>query len=371
MHKLTDHKRILFLFNTGDVIGGGELSFFDLLANLDKERYEPFIVCPYSGTLVQKLEKNQYSVKIIEMPSIRKLNVFKIISGIKHLSKWIQQNQIKLIHANGSRCALYAVLAAKIAKVPIIWHVRILDKDPWLDPILSKLSNLIIVNSNAVKKRFAKSKKAFSKTVVIYNGIDFKKLYSSSLSIDLRKDLSISSHDPVIGMIGRTDLYKDHETLLYSVKEVIKSIPKTKLLLIGDGEKYSQIKKLSEELNISKSVYFLGVRDNIVDFYKALDVFVLSSKSEGFGRVLVEAMAIKRPVIGTNIGGIPEIIENNVSGILVPKNEPNELAQAILNLIQNPKFAKRLAYQAEKQVHERFCIDTHVKNVQQIYDSII
>ncbi len=364
-------KNILFLFNTGDVVGGGEISFFDLLKNLHTDRFQPWIVCPKKGALVEKLKKSGFKVHLIQMVSIRSLNVFKIFSGIFLLWRYLKKNKIDLIHCNGSRCAIYAVLAAKLARIPVVWHVRIMDRDKWLDWFLVRQASSIVTNSQSVKGRFKPFRRAKNKVRVVYNGFDFEQFNAKSVTRDLRKEFSFSSGIPVIGMTGRMDWYKDYKTFLDAAKLVLDRFPTAQFLLAGSGQREYFLKQYAKSLQIANAVHFLGHQEEIVNTYAALDIFVLSTRSEGFGRVLVEALAMEKPVVATEVGGVVEIIKDGSSGLLVKKESAHQLAGAILKLIEDPKGARQLALWGNQEVRKRFSMERHVNEIEQVYQEAL
>ncbi len=359
------------MFNTGDIVGGGEISFFDLLSHIDSNKFKRFVVCPKKGALVEKLEKNKVQVDLIEMTSIRSLNFFKIVFGILKVYWFLSKNKIDLVHANGSRCAIYAGIASKFARIPMVWHVRVMSRDKWLDPFLARCATKIIVNSKSVKRRFYKVPAALGKATVIYNGFDFSQINPKYVTQDLRKELNLSKATPVIGMTGRMDMYKDHKTFLGAAKIVLSHYPNAQFLLAGSGEKAESLKNYAQEIKIEHAVHFLGNRDDILNVYSAIDIFVLSTRSEGFGRVLVEALAMGKPVVASRVGGVSEVIHDGFSGLLVDKSSAESLAEAISRYIQNPELAIKLAGWGKKEVQKNFSMESHLQEIEQLYESLL
>lgn len=362
---------ILFLLNTGQVLGGGEISLLELMKYLDEERFQPLIVCPCRGEMLKKLEDEGHCVQVVNMVSLRKMNLFKILTAIWQLYRYVKKNKIALVHANGSRCAVYAVLACKILKVPVIWHVRVMGRDKWFDPFLSRFADKIIVISEAVRERFRRNPRALQKTVVIYNGIDLERFHPASGHPVLRDEFGLEKWVPMVGMVGRMDHYKDFSTFLYAAREVMRKIPDAQFFLVGSGELMPKMMELAHRLQLEKSVHFLGNREDIIPILASLDVFVLASKSEGFGRALAEAMAMQKPVVASRVGGIVEIVEDGISGILVPVKDYDAMAMEIVKLLKNSNLARQMGAQARKRIEQHFSIDQHVRQIEAVYEQLL
>ncbi|MDI6642077.1 MAG: glycosyltransferase family 4 protein [Elusimicrobiota bacterium] len=361
---------ILYVANSGEIIGGGEISLLELLSKLNKERFHPIVVCPYRGDLAEEVEKLNIEVKIIPMTSLKKFNFYLFVYSIDKIIKILKENNISLVHTNGSRCTIYSGIACKITKTPIIWHVRILESDGLLDRFLAKISTLIIVNSNAVKKRFYWLTNK-NKIEVVYNGIDLPKFNEPSKSQDIRNNFHIDTKRPLITTIGRLDWYKAHEYLLRSVKIVKESIPNVLLLLVGDGDRKEYLKNLSKQLRIDENVIFTGKRKDIDNILHASDLFVLSSVSEGFGRSAVEAMACRKPVVATKVGGLSEVVKDGITGRLVQPRNPQALAKAIIEILLDKRKAENMGIAGRKRTEELFSIERNVNKTQEIYERLI
>jgi glycosyltransferase involved in cell wall biosynthesis len=361
---------ILYLANTGNLIGGGEISLLDLLHGLNKEKFNPLVVCPFKGDLTEEIEKLGIEVEIVQMKGLKIPNPFLFISSIIKLSRILKDREILLVHANGSRCAIYGVIACKIVKVPIIWHVRILESNGLLDRFLAKFSSIIIVNSNAVKERF-KWLKDKNRLEVIYNGIDLKKFSPSFKGEKIRKEFGFSMEMPIIATIGRLDWYKAHRYFLQAAKKVKKIIPNAHFLIVGDGDSRGYLENLTKELGLGENVIFAGDRKDIPDILSSVDLFVLSSVSEGFGRVVVESMACEKPVVATRVGGIVEIVEDGITGKLVPPKNSQALAEVIIELLNNKREAKNMGIAGRKRAERMFDIEENVKKTENLYEKIL
>lgn len=361
---------ILYISDTGDIIGGGELSLLGILSKLNKEKFNPLVVCPFRGDLTEEIERLGIEVRLVPMRSLKKLNFLFFISSVIDLVRILKNRQISLVHANGSRGASYGGAACKITKIPLIWHVRILESAGLYDRFLAWLSTFIIVNSNAVKSRFSWVR-GKSKLEVVYNGIDLKRFNTSLGGEDIRREFGLSSETPLVGTVGRLDRYKAHEYFLRSAKTVKKYMPEPRFLIVGEGEQRSFLERMTGELGLEKNVIFTGYRKDMPEILASIDILVLSSVSEGFGRAAVEAMACGKPVVATRVGGLTEIVEDRITGRLVPPEDPFAMAKAIIALLRDKKIAGEMGRAGRKRAEKLFSIEINAGRIEGIYEKIL
>ncbi len=358
---------ILYLANSGEIFGGGQVSLLGLLERLNKKRFKPLVVCPSKGSLVDELKRTGIETEIIKMETLRELNIFSWMKTINRLVRLIRKEKIDLVHSNGSRATIYGGIAARLTRTPLIWHVRIADRDRLLDKLLAKLATKIVVISKAVSKRFDWLKNKGKKVVVIYNGIDLEKFNPAIDGERIREEFRLSPETPLVGIVGRLDWYKGHQYFLQAAKKVTKTIPEARFLIVGDGERRKRLENLRKELGLNKSVIFTGNRRDIPQILASLDLFVLSSVSEGFGRSAAEAMACAKPVVATRVGGLSEVVEDRVTGLLIPSAEPVALSQAIIILLRDKEKSQRMGLKGRRRVEGLFDIKGHVEKIENLY----
>jgi len=171
-----------------------------------------------------------------------------------------------------------------------------------------------------------------------------------------------------VGVVARLEPEKGHPTLLQAWPAVLRAVPNAALLVVGEGSRYAELERLAASLRIAHRVVFTGRRDDVPSVTAALDVAVLPSYREAQGLSILEAMALSRPVVASRVGGIPEVIEDGVSGLLVPPRDPEALAGAIIRLLKDHPYADMIGRAGHDVVHERFCIGLMVRAVETIYD---
>jgi glycosyltransferase involved in cell wall biosynthesis len=172
----------------------------------------------------------------------------------------------------------------------------------------------------------------------------------------------------IVGVVARLEPEKGHPTLIEAWPIVLRAVPDAYLLIVGEGSRRDALEAQARELRVAHRVVFTGRRDDVPAVTAALDVAVLPSYREAQGLTILEAMALSRPVVASNVGGIPEMIEDGRTGLLVPPHDADALAAAIIRLLKNHPLADTLGRAGHDMVHDRFCIELMVGATQSIYD---
>ncbi|MDO9565596.1 MAG: glycosyltransferase [Candidatus Desulfaltia sp.] len=368
---MTKSYNILYLVNSGEIIGGGEISLLGLIKELNRKKFNPLVICPEGGSLFNELNKIVVETKIVRMETIRNLNIFSWVRTVNKLIQLIKKREINLIHSNGSRATIFGGIAARLTKTPLIWHVRIADSDKLLDKFLVKLADKIIVVSKAVSRRFDWIEDKEDKIVLVYNGIDLERFKPDVGIRKVRGKISLSSETPLVATVGRLDWYKGHKYLLVAAEKVVQALPDARFLIVGDGEYRERLENQVKQLNLDKNVIFTGNRKDIPEILASIDLFVLSSVSEGFGRAAAEAMACGKPVVATKAGGLSEVVEDGITGRLVPPKNPAALAKAIIELLKDKKKSENIGIAGRKRVEKLFSIEKNVKSIEELYEKIL
>ena len=361
-------KTVLFVSNFGTFFGGGEVSFFELIRGLDSSQFAPVVVCPEKGEFYSRVESLGIPVQVVEMPSLKGPGIFSLPSSVRKLLALIKKQDVEIIHANSSRCMIYAGLVGHLARLPVIWHVRIMDKDPILDPFLAMLATKIIVNSRAVSERFRLP--SFSRKVsVVHNGVNLRKFTSNLKGDRIRQEFSIRGEEKVVTIVGRMDEWKGHRFFLEAAQKVLTQLHAIRFLVVGDGALRNELEAFSKDLGVEDNVIFCGYRDDIPEILAGSNILVSASLAEHFGRVIIEAMAMAKPVVGTRAGGVPEIVIDGQTGILIEPTSSEEMAQAILSLLADPEYARAMGVAGLERVRDCFSLEKHTRQIEEIYKS--
>ncbi len=212
-----------------------------------------------------------------------------------------------------------------------------------------------------------------SRVEVIYNGVDLKALSKPTQGARerVRAEFGYSASDFVAVQVARLHELKDHQTALKAVDEARHSIPGLRLLLAGDGDQRSAIEQTIRERGLEQTVTLAGTRKDIADLLSASDVFLMSSISEGIPLTVIEAMAARRPVVSTAVGGLPELIEHGVSGMLAPSGNASSLAASLVQLFQNADLRNQMAEVAAGRAQEKFSLQGMLNSYRDVYYDVL
>lgn len=366
---------LLFISMSGEMLGGGQKSLFLLLERLDRNKYKPFLICPTYGNFIKKVEKLGIETSLMKTGSLKIPNIFSFTTTIRKLFKFIKQNDIDLIHTDAPRQTFYAGIAARLTKIPLVWHVRVSEPEiKRYDRTLTSLAHKVIAVSKAVEKRLEKAAPKSKKIVVIYNGINLEEYGQQHPKEKLKKELGIERDNILIGTAGQLIPSKGHDLLLKAAARILRVYPKTKFIIIGDGNKVyrKELFDLVQELGIEKTVIFTGFREDIPPLINLLDIVVLpSTHPEGLSRLLLEAMASSKPMIVSALGGNLESVEDGTTGLIVKTGDVKSLSQAILELIRNEKLRNQMGTAGRKRAENLFSIDQNVFRVERVYEELL
>ena len=247
---------------------------------------------------------------------------------------------------------------------------RSADDRERLEHITPRIDRLIAVSDAIVRKLVAEGRDTTAISRV-YNGVDLERFDEASGGEAVRRELGIPADAPVAAAIGRLEPEKGHPTLIEAWPIVHHHVPNAHLLIVGEGSERDRLEGLAHahlraELCCA-SVHFLGRREDVPQVLAATNVMVMPSYREAQGLAIIEALAANRPVVASNVGGIPEMIVDGENGLLVPSHDPSALAAATALLLTDHALATRLATAGHQLVHDRFCLDYMLRDIEAIY----
>ena len=345
----------------------------NLLERLDRSLYQPSICCYDSlGGLSQGLSEKGIGVHLLKRrPGVDYFYPFK-------LAKYLKKSKIKILHLHNPTALFYGTLAGKIAGTPCIIyteHGRDFSSSTKVriaNGLLCKIVNRVVVVAEHGKRYLVEHEGVNEKKITkIYNGIDSQRFGRIHNSKFIRRILGIADDQPVIGIVARLDPIKNHACLIRAMKIIATRLPEAVLLIIGDGPLRIELESLTTNLGLQNHVKFLGARSDIPELLSVMDVFVLSSFSEGLSLTLIEACAAAKPIVATDVGGNAEIVKHESNGFLVPSDQPEDLAKAILEILTHDAKAKLMGEMGRKQFEEKFTLDVMVKKYEYLYKSCL
>jgi len=364
----SDPPTVLVLANFAEVVGGGEESLLGLTAALDRRRLRVLGAVTTEGGVAARLRALDVPVSVVALPPVRPWTLPGMGLAWWRLRRLLVRERVAVVHAHGSRGALYAGLAALRLGVPLVWHLRIDEPDPRLDPLLVRLASAIVANSAATSARLGAGPVAAGKVTIVPNGVDLDRFAPRPPDPALREALGLDPALPLVGFFGRLEHGKGVDVLLEAAARVHTKLPSA-FLVVGEGPLGKRL--AARAAGDGLPVRFAGRRDDVPELMRLCAVVVLPSRREAFGRVLIEAMATGVPVVATSVGGIPEVCVDGVTGLLVPPDDPEALAVAIaLTLTDQAATAARVAA-AAADVRARFDLAAHAAGVQAVYARMV
>lgn len=205
---------------------------------------------------------------------------------------------------------------------------------------------------------------------MVYEGIDARR-FDGADGEHLRREFGIQPHQKVIGNIAHFADHKGQIYLIEAIPKVLEKHPEAVFFLVGEGELREPLMKRAEELGILKNTYFPGFRKDVPDFFKFFDIFLISSHMEGLCTSILDSFAVKTPVVATRAGGIPEIVQHGVTGLLAPPKDPDGLASTIIEALENPELLKETAQKGHELFCQSFTVDHMVENTLEVYRDLV
>lgn len=391
MKTINSNIKVLFVHGNSNIIAGQELSLLSRIKGLGEKGIRTLVVVNGDGIFFTLLKQHNIETKNLTLNRIRKKNPFPFVKTVFQIYRLIRKERISIVHCSGVYPNQYCLPAARLAGIPCVVHVNstIYSKEDFLKSFLQYADTIIAV-SEAAKNRvinFTGINK--EEKTVSYNGIKIRRVfdavelgYGGSKNLNnpnnesKRQRLNIGDNVKVVGQIGQIIPRKGLEYFIKMARIVKDAFPKVKFLVVGSAPPESleyelKQKRLVANSGLNEDVIFTGFQSDVSSFIEILDVSVLASLEEGFGRVIIESMALAKPIVGTSVGGIPEIITDKQTGLLVPPQDPDALAKAVLMLLENPTEAKRLGNNGSKFVFEKFTLEKHTEEVLKIYNSLL
>ncbi len=374
---MAGRRKVLWLIK-GLNIGGAEKLLSMSLPFLDRDTFDYQVVYLFKNMndLVLKFEQAGIPVSCLNMEKVYDLRV------IFKLSRLLRKQNIDILHTHLPYAGIVGRLAAKLAGVKAIVSTEHGIMESY-HPI-TRLGNILTLPLNratiAVSQAAARSILRYkitrpAKIKIIYNAINLKDTQSVQQEpVLIKKSLGIDGHSLVVGTVSNIRPEKGHQYLLEAARLVLEQRPEVNFVIVGRERAMEDLVRLEEQAKrcgIRDRIIFTGYRPDALQIMVAFDVFVLPSIWEAFAVVLMEAMALGKPIVATNVGGIPEAIDEGVNGFLVPPRDPGQLALRILALLRDDTLRKRMGEEGRKKVHHRFSIEHMVKEVEQIYLSVL
>jgi glycosyltransferase involved in cell wall biosynthesis len=346
--------------------GGAQESYTGLLLRLDRSRYEVRALSLSSGSAVQRLRRLGIPAEVIDETDDE--------AAIRELTAYLRRSEIDLVHAHMFRAEVVGVRAGVAAGTPVIMatvhssRVRSPEDQALLARLTSHMDRLI-VPSDAIEAKVRGEGRGGARFAIIPNGVDLSRFAAPPPKCGLRFEYAIPHDAPLIGVIARLEPEKGHAYLLEAMPSVLRVAPDAWLAVVGEGSLADELRLRARGLPAPARdrVVFTGRREDVSAVTADLSVAVLPSLREAQGIAILEAMARRRPVVATRVGGIPEVISDGIDGLLVPPADSEALAAAIGSVLTDAALARRLGEAGYRTVADRFSIEAQVRRIEAVY----
>jgi glycosyltransferase involved in cell wall biosynthesis len=345
-------------------VGGLERVVYHLMQAQQGGRYEPLLCClDRPGRWGDELAKRGYRVFALDRwGGVRPRILFELL-------RLIREVQPAVVHAHNPGPLVYAAPAARLARRPLIF-TRHGPGGRTSHPLIWRITDQVVAVSEDARRTFLRYNRVLpERTCTIHNGIpDLPPGLSRGERQALRRSLGFDPELPLIGTVCRLEPAKDLGTLLHAFERITAAGTPAQLLIVGDGSQREELQQRRARSPRPERIVLAGMRQDVPAILRVIDIFAVSSILEGLSVSLLEAMAAGLPAVATSVGGNPEAVEHEVSGLLVPPRDPDALAEALLRLLRDPELRARYGRAARAKYEQGFTIEAMRARYEEVYD---
>jgi len=376
--------RILHI-HTLPVISGSGINTFLTMRGMKGNRFESVLACAPGGALIELVQR--YGMEVKTFPSlVQPLHPMMDLKAILDLTGHLKRKPYHVVHTHNSKAGFIGRLSAKLARVPVIVHTVHgfafhQQELPWRRFLFRNLERLashwcdkmIFISQPLVDWALEEKIGSAGRMARIYSGIEMDRFHpvSEEGKKNLKRKWGLHEQDAVIGIVSKLWEGKGHALLIRAFKEIRREKPQARLVIVGEGSLMESLKDLVTQLELSDAVIFTGFLEDVPQILATFDVAVLPSYFEGMGRVLLEAMAMEKPVVGTAVGGIPDLIEQGMNGYLVSPGSEKELAAAVLKILDDKSLALKMGQAGRRKMTDRFSAESMVRSIENVYSELL
>ncbi|MDP8315502.1 MAG: glycosyltransferase [Candidatus Celaenobacter antarcticus] len=350
--------------------GGSQRQVIELASRLPSSKFD-ITICNLDGGrtgLKKEIEKAH-----LPLYSLNQHGFFDIKTLIK-LYNFIKINNFDIVHTYLFTADTYGRICAILARTPVVL-ASMRSVDSWknflhkiTDRILALGTDKIVVNAREIQNFLEKTERITPRKIkVIYNGIDENLFGLTVRSKKIREDLGIKNKELLVGIFARNDPVKDHKTFFHAAKIILESTSNVKFLAMGYGMNNSSMKKIVHDIGIENNVILMDHSPKYLNYLASVDISIISSLIEGCSNVILESMALKKPVVATEVGGNLELVVNGKTGYLIPPKRADKLSSAIINLLDDPPKRERMGYRGFVRAKNKFSMKQMIDNTSLLY----
>ena len=297
------------------------------------------------------------------------------LSAAWRLSRLIKQVRPDVVHAHDPHGVAMAALAlsmgtserspALVASRRVDFHIKQNALSRWK----YRQVNCFICSSEAIRHMLVGDGVPESRTTIVYEGIDIERVEAAP-ALDLHAELWLPRHAPIVGNVAALVPHKGQRHLIEAAALVVQKVPDARFVIAGEGELRHQLERLVAEHRLDKHVFLLGFRPDVLSVQKAFDIFAMSSVTEGLGTSLLDAMACAKPIVATTAGGIPEVVVDGQTGLLVPPRDHHAMAAALVRLLNDETLRQRMGAAGRTRVRQVFSVEEMVRRTMDVYQRV-
>lgn len=371
-----DTKPKVLIMIAADDVSGPAKGVLQLVGHAAASGFE-YMVCGFDpdgyavGEFVHEARRKKLNLRLLKQRSA--LDPNPIVEG----SRLVRKHDVDIIQTHGYKSNTIGFFLRMLCRRPWIGFAHGFIDDSRKNRLYNRIerwalrrADRVVAVSASMKELLIRHGVAAQKIRVIHNAIALGESVASASGEEIRQRHGITTNDRVVGVFGRLNPEKGQRIFLKALELTLRSIHGVKALIVGDGQDRAPLEALCQASGLSQHVLFLGYRKNIADYYKAIDLLVQPSFSEGSPNTVLEAMSFGVPVLATAVGGVPEIIQGG-NGVMVPPDDPNALAREMIELLSDAALRKAIGAKGRSSLYPRFSADTRVRKILGVYDELL
>jgi glycosyltransferase involved in cell wall biosynthesis len=369
-------------------VGGPALHTTLLTQRLDPARYDSLLASGVVGR-----DEGEYlalcggpAERVVQVPSlVREVRPAADAVALVELVRLMRRIRPHVVHTHTAKAGVLGRLAARLARVPVVlhtYHGHVFEGyfAPWqarvflaMERTVARWTDCLLAVSDRVRQDLlALGVGRPEQFRVVPLGLDLARFLGSDATRGaLRSELALHPGTPLVGIVARLVHIKAHEVFLNAAARVAREVPDTHFVVVGDGERRAELEALAGALGLGSRVHFLGWRRDLDRLYPDLDVVGLTSRNEGSPVALIEAMAAGRPVVATSVGGVPDVVDDAVTGYLVPSGDAAAVARAVVELLTDPRRGDKMGQAGRERVLPRFAVGRLLADLDGLYQDLL
>jgi len=357
-------------------IGGGESHLLNLVEYMDKSQFEPVVLSFTQGPMIDRLQKMGVGSDVIYTEKPFDLTKWGRVKDL------LKEKKVDLIHAHGTRAASNVLWAARSLGIPVVYTIHGWSFHQDQQPLLKRMriaGESYITNRTAVNISVSEANQASGKenikgfeSVLVNYGIDQKKFSPAGVTKDVRAELKIAPDALLVLFIARFTKQKQPLAMIRAFKAALETVPDMRLLMVGDGELREEALQLSSELGLGDRILFQTFRQDVPDVLAAADIFVLPSLWEGLPIGLLEAMAMGKAIIASDVDGTGEVLKHRENGLLIKTDQlVSSLTEALVQLGRDREMQKKFQERAIETISGRFNVTRMAREIEAVYNNVL